>query len=90
MENSADYFILAAPLGKNNMCVVNEDLRVWKKKIELYIITVLAEGELRKKSHKKKKKRKMGFLRMRVNFRIFSVFQIQDNQILFNFNSFAA
>lgn len=49
----------------------------------MYTVTVLFEEELRKNPLFKKKKRKMGILRMRVNFRIFAVFQIQDNQIHF-------
>lgn len=62
---------------------------LWKKtlafgiKIDMYTITVLFEEELRKKSFIKKKKKKMGILRMRVNFRISAAFRIQDNQTYF-------
>lgn len=51
--NSADHFTLrVGPLGKNNLCVV-EELESGIK-IELYIKTVSFEGELRKDLFKRK------------------------------------
>lgn len=60
---------------------------LWKKtlefgiKIDMYMITFLFEEELRKNLLLKKKKEDEDF--KRVHFRIFAIFQIQDNQIYF-------
>lgn len=77
MENSADYFILVAPLGKNNLYAV-EDLRVWNKNRTVYY-----KFYLKVSSETISCQKKMRILRMRVTFTILVIFQIQRNMLIF-------